>query len=321
MAPDRLDGHRLRPAEQLLTAHVSRRFYLDRRTKVEIAEELGLSRFKVARLLEDAVASGIVRIEVRSPAHLDAELSLALAGELGLVSAVVVETGDEDADALHTQVGRVAADLLTEVLEPGEVLGIAMGRALAAMTTAVEVLPPCTVVQLCGALVSMRASPSPVELVGRVARASGGPFFAMHAPLVVSDAGTASALLREPEVAAAMHRFGDVTTAVVAVGAWSPGNSTVFDTLGTGEQQRLADDGACAEACGILLDPDGHPLEGLADRVVGIRSDQLALVPRVIALMYGAAKAPAARAMARSGLIDHLVVDSGLARATLCLPA
>src|ERR687894_332315 len=53
-----------RPARLVLTASVARRYYLDGKSKVEIADELGMSRFQVARLLEAARASGLVRIEI-----------------------------------------------------------------------------------------------------------------------------------------------------------------------------------------------------------------------------------------------------------------
>ena len=43
-----------RPAQLILIASVARRYYLEGKSKIEIAEELGLSRFKVARLLETA---------------------------------------------------------------------------------------------------------------------------------------------------------------------------------------------------------------------------------------------------------------------------
>jgi DNA-binding transcriptional regulator LsrR (DeoR family) len=45
-----------RPAQLILIASVARRYYLEGRSKVEIAEELVLSRFKVARLLDTARA-------------------------------------------------------------------------------------------------------------------------------------------------------------------------------------------------------------------------------------------------------------------------
>ena len=51
----------------MLTATVARRYYLDGASKSDIAAELGLSRFKVARLLDRARATGLVRIELDSP--------------------------------------------------------------------------------------------------------------------------------------------------------------------------------------------------------------------------------------------------------------
>ena len=63
------------PAELVLAASVARRFYIDDRSKTEIAEEFALSRFKVARLLEVARAKGIVRIEIGHPGELDLDLS------------------------------------------------------------------------------------------------------------------------------------------------------------------------------------------------------------------------------------------------------
>jgi transposase len=48
------------PASLVLSASVARRYYLDGRSKTEIADEFGLSRFKVARLIETARATGLV---------------------------------------------------------------------------------------------------------------------------------------------------------------------------------------------------------------------------------------------------------------------
>ncbi len=53
------------PAQLILLASIARRYFLDGRSKVEIAEEFGLSRFKVARLVDLAQDSGLVHIEIR----------------------------------------------------------------------------------------------------------------------------------------------------------------------------------------------------------------------------------------------------------------
>lgn len=63
------------PQHQRLMVHAARRYYLDDASKVAIAEELDISRFKVARLLEEARDQGIVRIDVVDPGA-GCELSL-----------------------------------------------------------------------------------------------------------------------------------------------------------------------------------------------------------------------------------------------------
>ena len=45
-------------------AAVAKRYYFDQRTRVQLAQEFGISRFKVTRLLEAALSSGIVRISI-----------------------------------------------------------------------------------------------------------------------------------------------------------------------------------------------------------------------------------------------------------------
>src|ERR1700710_1081901 len=88
------------PAQLVLTASVARRYYLDGRSKVEIAEEFALSRFKVARLLGDARSSGLVRIEIGHPGVIDVELSGRLMEALGLRHCVVTDTPDDHPETL-----------------------------------------------------------------------------------------------------------------------------------------------------------------------------------------------------------------------------
>ena len=98
------------PAALLLTATVARRYYLDGATKSEIAAELDLSRFKVARLLEQARASVLVRIEFDHGADFDLDLSLRLQAAHGLHHCIVVDAPDGDDDAVVQAVRRLEAE-------------------------------------------------------------------------------------------------------------------------------------------------------------------------------------------------------------------
>jgi DNA-binding transcriptional regulator LsrR (DeoR family) len=306
------------PAQLVLTASVARRYYLDGRSKVEIAEEFELSRFKVARLLELARTSGLVRIEIGSAGSIDVELSGRLQDAYGLKHAIVVDTVDDHPATLRTVVGRAAAELLTEIVTADDVLGLGWARSLTAMRAALTRLAPCSVVQLTGALSRPDVDESSIELVRDVARVAQGPASYFYAPMIVPDATTAAALRRQPEVARAMERFASVTKAVVGVGGWDPPASTVHDAISQRERRTLRRLGVCADVSGVFLDADGTVVDApLTERIIGIRGAQLHQIPEVIAIAYGPEKAPAARAAIVGGYVNGIVTHTSFARALL----
>jgi DNA-binding transcriptional regulator LsrR (DeoR family) len=306
------------PAQLVLTASVARRYYLDGRSKVEIAEEFALSRFKVARLLDDARNSGLVRIEIGHPGVVDVELSARLMEALGLRHCVVTDTPDDHPASLREHLGAAAAELLTEIVTPDDVLGLSWGRSVSAMAGALRALAPVPVVQLTGALARPGVDDSSIELVREVARVSGGPAYYFYAPMAVSDPMTARALRGQPEVARAFGLIGSVTKAVAGVGAWAPEQSTLYDATGEAERLELARAGVCAETSGVLIDRDGAPLPApLTERIIGVTAAQMRAVPEVIGIVYGLAKARAVLAAVRGGYVDSLVTHSTLASALI----
>jgi DNA-binding transcriptional regulator LsrR (DeoR family) len=318
---------RLGPAELVLATSVARRYYLDGRTKVEIADEFQLSRFKIARLLDTARNQGLVRIEVGHPGKVNLELSEQLRDTFHLQHAVVIDAADDHEASLRQQLGQTAADLLTEIARPDDVLGLAWARAVGAMATQLQTLPPIPVVQLTGAMYRSHAVLSPldeensIDVVREVARVTGGPAYLFFAPFLVHDAATAEAMRHQPDVARALEQIASVTKAVVGVGSWEPGQSTLYDSASDAERESLTEHGVCAEVSGVFLAADGTPLQSpLSDRMIGIRASQLRAVDQVLAIPYGLQKRRAALAAVRSGLINSVVTHSSLALALLSAP-
>ena len=123
-------------------AEVARLYYVRDLTQQDIAERLGVSRFKVVRLLAQARSEGVVRFEIDEPMRVDDRLSLALEERYGLATALVVD-----------DVATAAASLLPRLLRPGDSLGVAWGETLAAIER--RLAPPgpgVPVVQVCGAI-------------------------------------------------------------------------------------------------------------------------------------------------------------------------
>lgn len=305
------------PSERVLAAAVARRHYLDGASKVEIAEALGISRFKVARLLDAARSSGMVRIEIARDDSVDTELSEAVRAALGLRRVVVV-AGMSEPRRERAHVGATAAELLVEVIGPDDVLGLPWSRTVDAMVSALSVLPPNPVVQLTGSLVLPDEDSSSVDVVRRAARLAGGDAYVFYAPMILDDEASAAMIRRQPPVVAAMAQIPRVTVAVVGIGAWREGDSTIHDIVGPDVRAAVAAAGAVGEVAGVFFDDEGADVANpLTARLIVPTNEQLRAVPEVIAIAHGESKALAIRAAVRGGLVTSLVTTTATARRLL----
>ena len=309
------------PSELVLAARVAREFYLEGLSKVDIADRLGISRFRVARLLDSARESGMVRIEIGLPGgNLDAGLSAELCSAFGLRQAFVFNFPAEEELALRRLLSEAAGQVLMDMITPHDVLGLSWSRTLSGLTAALTRIPPCPIVQLTGAV------PPPdgrdlLDLVRGVARIGGGPAHVFYAPMILDDAQTAAAIRRQADIAGAFALVPSVTIAMVAIGAWAPGLSTIYDAVTAVEREQLAELGVSAEMAGVFIGPDGKPVPTpLDDRMIVTPGPALARIPFVLSVAYGVAKSAAVRAAIRGGLVHGLVTHASLARNLLSAP-
>jgi DNA-binding transcriptional regulator LsrR (DeoR family) len=309
-----------RPSEVVLAARVARQFYVEGVSKVDIADRLGISRFRVARLLASAREAGMVRIEIGLPGgSLDAGLSAELCSAFGLKHVFVFNIPDDEQALLRRRLGEATGQALMDLIRPGDVLGMSWSRTLSGLAAALTRIPPCPIVQLTGAV------PPPdgrdlLDLVRSVARVGGGPAHVFYAPMILDDAQTAAAIRRQGDIAEAFARVPSVTIAVVAIGAWAPGLSTIYDAVTPSERDALAALGVRAEMAGVFIGENGEPVTTPLDgRMIVTPGPVLERIPFVLSVAYGVAKSAAVCAAIRGGLIHGLVTHASLARALLSL--
>ena len=307
------------PLRSLKLAHIAKRYYEENKSKVEIAEEFGISRFRVARLIDDALAEGIVRIEIRTPTSIDADLSLELEGRFRLERAVVVTAAEfSDDKGVRLAVAKVAAALVAEILTSDDVVGVGWGRTLHDLVSELPPLPPCTAVQVVGGMPEVELWMNSVDLVRRFSERAKGPMHTFLLPYLVNDDLVGAGLQSDPSFVAAKKLFGSLTVVVAGVGSWDPPRSGLFDLLTPTERYEIHGMGVVADMFGTLINGSGNivpsPLEA---RSTGITADDLGLAPSLIAVAAGVDKAKALGAALRSGLISSVVTDSGVASALL----
>jgi DNA-binding transcriptional regulator LsrR (DeoR family) len=304
-------------SELVLMSRIAHAYYLEGQSRVDIADSLSISRFRVARMLEAARRTGMVRIEISSPGIVDAELSVGLQNRFGLQHALVLDVPTDDVPALRAELGKVTGQLLSEVVEDGDVIGLSWARSLASMGSGIGRIPPCPVVQMTGAI-SRPDGSDVLELVRGVGREGGGPVHVFYAPMIVEDTATAQSLRRQPDIARAMELVEKVTVAVVGIGAWRAGQSTIYDAVSPADRACNVDAGVVAEVSGVFVGADGRPIESeVSRRAICPTGRQLEAVPNVLAVAYGVEKVDGVRSVLGGSVVNGLITHSSLAEALL----
>jgi len=308
--------------DDMIAAMIARRFYVLGESKLDIADTFGLSRFKVARILDTARENGLVKVAIDMGRPVDVGLSDEVRSAYGLNRVIVLERAESKGGRadVRRKIGMLAAELLTEIATLDDVIGLSWARSVNVMAEEIHALPRCPVVQLCGVQAGMDMRDRSVETVSRVAAVGGGDAYPIYGPLVLPDRRTTETLRRQRGIAETFGQFRNLTKAVVSIGAWQPGESTVYDSLSPAERDAIGKRGARAEVAARLFDGDGNALStGLAHHVLAISIDELKRVPEVIALGYTAPKAEAIDAVVRSGMVTTLITDAAAAEPALAL--
>ena len=114
--------------EHELLARIAHRSYIDRRTQSEIADEFGLSRPKVQRLLDRARASGVVEVHIEVPMGLDLDLERRLVDTFDLAEAIVTPVPVPTPRRNVPPWRAAAARYLERRLDDGSVVAVSHGR-------------------------------------------------------------------------------------------------------------------------------------------------------------------------------------------------
>lgn len=297
----------------LMKVTAARLFFERGLTKQEIGERLNISRFKAARLVEQAVADGLVRIDIRDIVGFRSDLGLALQDQFGLMHAIVatVPTGAGPRD----RAAAAAAAYLGDVMHDGCKLGVGWGTTLNAVAGCLgsREFSGVDVVQLVGGFREMALSVNAIDICRRIAEAFGGETHLLHAPAILGSVEARELLAREAGVRVIldMHRALDI--ALVGIGAISPlGASALVATSAASEQElsALQASGVVGDIFGHFFTADGKFEDGpLGGRMIAIDPGDLPRIPLRIGVASGEAKSAAIRAAMAGQLINVLVTD------------
>lgn len=302
--------------DQDLLVQVAQLFYVDDRSKVDIAQTLGISRFRVARMLETARRIGLVQIRIsklRPPSPLEQELR----DKYDLEYVEVADTQGVSTDRSRWNLlGERAALLLERVVTDRDVLGVGWGRTIQGILPHLTTLARCPVVQLSGMTGGLEHNST--EVTRRFAAVTKASAFPIYAPLVLPNAETAAGLRAQPEIAQTFAMHGRITVAVMAIGSWYPPNSQLRLQFSAAELRELDSLELRSEMGGVLLNSRGDRVESpLLSRILSIDPELLHRIPSVIGVAGGPNKIEAIHLALRSTYLNSLVTDDKTAASLL----
>lgn len=296
-------------------------YYRFNLTQDEVGKRLGVSRFKVGRLLDRALRESAVRIEIVHPAARLVALEDALVERFGLRGAVVVEvpaTGSatDDEQMSRERVAAAAASHLAEI-RPERAIGVSWGRTM--LELAAHLRPgwaaASEIVQLNGAI-SRSARPTRAqEVVERFGTTTGAAIRLMAAPAIVGTPELRRALESDPSVGETLAAARTAPTAIFGMGLLGPESVHVASGyLDDAELASLAEAGAVGDVLGRFLALDGSIASTSLDaRTVGLPLGDLREKPLTVGLAAGTGRGPIALAALRAGIVTVLVTDESTA--------
>lgn len=304
-----------------LITRISWLHYMEGMTQSEIAHLLQLSQPKVARLIDKAQKSGIVKISIESPISNCLRIESEFKHRFALQDVVVIPTTGET--ELYTSVGRAGAWYLEKVLKDGDLVGIAWGRTLKQLALSIR---PTRVknlkfVTLVGGLTSS-ASLNPYNIGEKLASIFNGECYYLYAPAVVESEEVRNFYLNE--------KINQKTLCLARQARWSlVGMGTVDVRYSiyslTGfieyhELEALKQKGAVGDILGQFYTINGTILDTpLHRRTVALPLEDIRQMSNVMGVAGGIEKSEAILGALRGRFINILITDEKTALQILYL--
>ena len=313
------DERALPQRNDAVLANVAILYYKDGLTQSEIAKRIGVSRATVVNYLRQAREQNIVDIRINGTSFSVSKLSKDLREAFGLEDVYVASVfpgpdvnPEKLAKDIRRHVARVGAMAVYDLVQPGDVLGVAWGETIQWLS---EEMPRgnvrnLTICQMIGSMKSPLLPASETSSI-RIASSLGAECYTLHAPAILSSKEIAEALKNEPIIHAQLQKLTELTKVLFSVGNSSETTHLVQSGIASTEELRwYRQHGAVGVICGRFIDAQGQHVVGEMDsRMIGVTPAGIKAVDCGIMVASGAEKIEAIKAALAGHYAKYLVTD------------
>lgn len=286
----------------------------------EIAKQLGVSRPTVSRLLQQAKAEGIVRIEIMDPEESLQRIELELAQKYKLKAVMVVPVATNDETLIKEMIGKRTAQYLHEVVTDHDIIAVTWGTTMyrVAMELQPKAIQGAQVVQLKGGVSHSQTNTYASEVLHLFGQAYQTTPHYLPLPAIVDSALVKETVETDRYIQRQLELARKANIAIFTVGGVM--SDALLFRLGYFSEHDLAllAERAVGDICSRFYDQEGNIVnEELTNRTVGIPIDELKSKEQSILVAGGSTKLEAIRGAIRGGYNNVLVTDQYTAKELL----
>ncbi|MGQ0564725.1 MAG: sugar-binding transcriptional regulator [Gemmobacter sp.] len=315
MEPDRAELT-LQSETERLRARAVWLYHVEGLTQNDIANQLGINRVMVVRLLADAKRRNEVRVTISAPLADLVELERAVETRFGIARVIVAPFADPEADPVRV-IAAAAGSFISGLMKSGMTVGVGWGRTLSNTLPFITgaTLEDFRVVSLLGGIAAARRF-NPAEFAWQFAELYQAEAFLIPAPAVVDSPETKHALLERCGLAAIFEMADKLDVALLSVG----GITTLTTSYRTGyitesDRRSLIEAGAVGDILYNFIDEAGEIVaHDVNDRAISANPLRLRRTPERVLISGGREKRVAMRAALRTLSPTTLITDEQTAR-------
>lgn len=302
--------------KQKRLAYVARRYYLEDQKQSDIAQELGVSRPLISRMLSEARELGIVEITVHEPGARAARLLDRLRLSSSIRDGVLVEEGGDN-DAANRLLSQGAVELLGRL--GTRRLGVGWGYLIGQLVTWLEEnpQPDSAVTDICP-LVGNASIPArnyqSNENVRLMAQQLGAAPHFLYLPALPEGLEEKQVLCSTEVYRQILKQWETLDTALVNIGDYpsSPDFASLVRYGSLLQRQR-----ACGRMLIYYFNEAGAVIQSDQDFAIQIPLDALGRCPNIIGVCSANTSAKALGGALKTGFFTHIVARQDLVRGLL----
>ncbi|MDD3115685.1 MAG: sugar-binding transcriptional regulator [Anaerovibrio sp.] len=303
-----------------LAINVAKLYYRSDFSQQKIAQELGVSRPSISRLLQYAKDKGYVNIQIIDPVEDMSHMEQRLKEKLHLKDVKIASSTINDEEEIKKYLGITAAKYLDSILKDGDIIGVYWGSTLYHMAQSLvpKAVKGSQIVQLGGSISNSEWNNYAREILDAFADNFDTVAHYLPLPVLFDTKATKDLVDKDRYVKRVLELGRNANIALFSVGTVRP--NAMFFRLGYTniEEQEKIQKNSVGDICSRFFDVEGRICyRDLDDRTVGITLNELCNKEYSIMISGGEAKIPAIRAALKGHYANVLITDQFTGKALL----